>query len=191
MKLLSPITTFIIASTGIHVAIIMSSNSDYVMLPASSGSIISISMEDKKNTPIKKHNNKNNISHPKNNFNKNPPPPKKNSNDISTNQVASLTRQNESRAQVTSVLIEEFNQYFSYPKIAIKRNRQGKVLLSLRVSSSGKIKDIQIKSSSGYDVLDQAAIESMYKVKKLPKISSWLKYDIELKLPVIYKLTKS
>ncbi len=180
-----------IASTGIHVAIMMSSNSDYVMLPASSGSIISISMEDKKNAPIKKHNNKNNISHPKNSFNKNPSLPKKNSNDISTNQVASLTRQNESRAHVTSVLIEEFNQYFSYPKIAIKRNWQGKVLLSLRVSSSGKIKDIQIKSSSGYDVLDQAAIESMYKVKKLPKISSWLKYDIELKLPVIYKLTKS
>ena len=104
-------------------------------------------------------------------------------------QHVSIT-QNESRARVISIIYKELKQHFNYPALAQKRNWQGKVELSLRVTSSGKIENIQINNSSGYNILDQAAISSLLKVGNLPKISSWLPYDINLKLPVIYRLTE-
>lgn len=189
MRLLSPIATFMILSTGIHVAMVISSNPSTVMLPAYNGSIISIKIEEAQKSPFESK-EKVDIKKFKSSHVKKTQSLAKAESILENERLAKSIAQKKSNARVTSILIEEFKQYFSYPKIAIQRNWQGKVLLSLRVSSAGKIKDIQIKNSSGYAMLDQAAVESMNKVKMLPKISSWLENDIELKLPVIYKLTE-
>lgn len=95
-----------------------------------------------------------------------------------------------SNAQVVSRIHTALQQYFVYPKLAQKRNWQGKVLLSLRLSANGNIHNIELKQSSGYSVLDQAAIDALLKVKSIPPVSSWLPGDIQLQLPVIYRLTE-
>lgn len=96
-----------------------------------------------------------------------------------------------SKPQVISIINKELEQYFIYPKLAQKFNWQGKVLLSLRVKPNGEIDDVQIISSSGHTILDNAAIQSLLKVKYLEQISSLLSNDIYLQLPIIYQLTES
>jgi TonB family protein len=47
-----------------------------------------------------------------------------------------------------------------YPKLAIKRNLEGEVKLSLKISASGAPLEIQIIKSSGHALLDQASLEA-------------------------------
>ena len=193
---------FIIASAVIHIGFLISQNSINITLPGSSGSVMAIKLKEMNQitvTPIKKED-----SAEINGYQK-VAEIKDTTKQLQTSKLATekLTKekyvatarstsieQQESKAHVTSILIEEFSQHFSYPKLAIKRNWQGKVLLSLRVSSSGAIENIQINNSSGYNILDQAAVNSMRKVGSLPQVSSWFKNNIELKLPVVYQLTE-
>jgi len=195
MNLLSPLSLFIIASFAIHASVVMISNNTTTMiLPGTTGSSLSIKIKevvirpqrDKKPVTPKVQQIKKATSHSKDNekekLTKQSTKPK------ITPSPAQITKKSEAR--VISIIYKELSQYFTYPKLAQKRNWQGKVLLSLRLSSSGKIKEIQLNNSSGYSVLDQAAIVALRKVDQLPNISKWLDHDIELELPVIYKLTE-
>ena len=192
MKLLSPILLFTLASAGLHAGFVMSSHSNNITLPGSTGSVMVVQIKNKKTpTPIKK--SKVDLAEKQ-----------KITNTITTNKTASILKKDKpsnkiesasiqqnpakSKARVASIIYKELNQYFTYPRLAIKKNWQGKVTLSLRVTSAGKIKNIKLNNSSGYDILDQAAINSLSKVDYLPEISSWLPFDIDLEFPVVYKL---
>ncbi|MGR9086235.1 MAG: TonB family protein [Gammaproteobacteria bacterium] len=48
-----------------------------------------------------------------------------------------------------------------YPRIALSRGWQGKVLLRVRVTASGQSDGIAVQQSSGYKQLDQAAIKAV------------------------------
>lgn len=198
MKLSSPILAFTIASIGVHSGLVMTSNNtDNITLPSSEGSVIAVKMTKhqdytkEKRKPTTKSLTKT----------KTKPEIKKvatqsrNIEKVQTNEQSEKSAQAEyqhaeSKARVISVIHKELNQHFTYPKLAQRRNWQGKVLLSLRVTSSGKINNIRINQSSGYSILDQAAINSLIKMGNLPQISSWLPYEVNLKLPVIYQLTE-
>ena len=185
---------FVLASTIVHAGFMMTSNNTgTITLPGSTGSVMMIKIN--KSEPVAKNTlEKTTQFKTKAKVNKTIPALKKINKKISKTPSTQLTHathtppQSESKARVASLIYKELNQYFTYPKLAIKRNWQGKVLLSLRVTSTGKIKNIQINDSSGYDILDQAAINSLSKVEHLPEISSWLPFDIDLKFPVVYKL---
>lgn len=195
MKTSSPIILFVIASTVVHAGFMMSSyNTSTITLPGSTGSVMVVQIKNKPLPNVIK------TKHKKNNKTKTQEILKtiakqkslsntENKKQSIQTQTASINKNPEkSKARVTSIIYKELNQYFTYPKLAIKQNWQGKVLLSLRVTSTGQIKNIQINDSSGYDILDQAAINSLSKVEHLPEISSWLPFDIDLKFPVVYKL---
>lgn len=191
MKLFSPIITFMIASAGIHSAFVIISEPSTIILPGSTGSIMVVKLKEKKTT--KQLNEPQQKKQIEKTARKTPAIIKQKKHSKIEPQKYSFTlaeQQSKSKAHVVSILIEEFNQYFTYPKFAKRRNWQGKVLLSLRITSSGKIKNIQIDDSSGYNILDQAAINSMRKVGKLPQTASWLENDIELEIPVVYQLIK-
>ena len=204
MKLPSPIMNFIIASAVIHVGLLIMQNSINITLPGSSGSVMAIKLKETNQitvTAVKKENSTEKTTNQKTaKIKKNAKQfqPEKltakkliQEKRLATVEDNSVDEQNKSKAHVISILIKEFSQHFSYPKLAIKRNWQGKVLLSLRISSNGIIENITVDNSSGYNILDQAAIDSMRKVKSLPQISSLPNNNIELKLPVIYRLSES
>lgn len=194
MKLITPITVFILASASVHAVLVISSNSTTaITLPGTTGSMMNVKIQEESKTSPKKVND--NATPPeiqtqltKTNPATKKPAQKEIKSKISLSPIKN--QQAESKARVISVIYQELNQHFTYPKLAQKRNWQGKVLLSLQVSTNGKINNVQIHKSSGYSVLDQAAIDSLIKVGYLPQISSWLPYDINLKLPVIYQLTE-
>ncbi|NLD37741.1 MAG: energy transducer TonB [Desulfatiglans sp.] len=48
-----------------------------------------------------------------------------------------------------------------YPKMARKRGYQGKVLLSVLVNKEGRVDNLWVFESSGYNILDNAALEAV------------------------------
>jgi protein TonB len=52
-----------------------------------------------------------------------------------------------------------------YPSIARERKWQGTTHLTLRFEADGKLADVVITTSSGYEVLDKRAVELMRRVK--------------------------
>ena len=186
---------FIAASMAVHAGLVMMSNDlTTITLPSINGSVMMVKIKEQQTTKNKKNTDKR-ITTVKNNNSTTEVKKSVASNTISTAKYPTQERhvsimKDESRARVISIIYKELNQYFTYPTLAQKRNWQGKVELTLRVTSNGKIEDVQLNNSSGYSILDQAAISSLLKVGNLPQISSWLSYDVNLKLPVIYQLTE-
>jgi len=83
-----------------------------------------------------------------------------------------------------------FNHH--YPGMAIRHSWEGQVNLGIRVLASGKLTNIHVIDSSGFSVLDNAAMKSVVHVAALPEARQWLQgRDIDVILPIIYKLTDS
>jgi len=85
-------------------------------------------------------------------------------------------------------LNQAFAPYFQYPRLARKRGWQGTVELGLHVSSSGKLSNIRIMQSSGYRVLDLAAIKSLQQLGTLPEAGNWLTQGYSSVFPIRYEL---
>lgn len=101
---------------------------------------------------------------------------------------------NKYRSHVKAHVKRQFADYFYYPKIATRKGWQGNVLLGFNVSNEGKITNIRITKSSGYNILDNAAVTSLLRVKSITPLviqtDKLLKYqEVNIKLPVIFKLT--
>ncbi|MAZ88132.1 MAG: hypothetical protein CL693_10835 [Cellvibrionaceae bacterium] len=94
--------------------------------------------------------------------------------------VSALIRQNPSFSRPPEPPI--------YPSIAIKRRWQGTVILHALVGAFGETSEIVIKRSSGYGLLDQAAMEAVSgwsfepTIENGRAISSWVEVPVEFDL---------
>ena len=75
------------------------------------------------------------------------------------------------------------SQHLFYPPEAVSRGLEGEVRLILRLSADGAVDNVSIAASSGYPILDNAAIKAAYAMGALTGASSR-----ELILPVIFRL---
>ena len=93
-----------------------------------------------------------------------------------------------SKTKIISLLRNKIQQHFYYPKLAQRRNWQGKVQLAFDVNTHGSIKNVTVKQTSGYDILDNAAMSALNKVSTIPDY--WVKkeYFSNLKLTIKYRL---
>ncbi len=99
--------------------------------------------------------------------------------------------QNDNHEKIKALLNNELSKHFYYPKSAQRKNRQGSVLLAFSISPLGKIENIKIKKSSGFSVLDKAAIKALKKINARDDLAKALNGDsMEHTLPVVYKLTR-
>jgi len=93
------------------------------------------------------------------------------------------------QAQISTLLKTELTKYFYYPSIAQRRLWQGQVLIEFTIFPTGVINNIKIKESSGYSVLDSAAIKAIKKIKQQEQFSLALNgHHSNQILPVTYKL---
>ncbi|HEX2227027.1 MAG TPA: energy transducer TonB [Candidatus Binatia bacterium] len=75
-----------------------------------------------------------------------------------------------------------------YPESARREGREGRVLLRVLVDDQGRSKQVEINSSSGSDVLDRAAAETIVRWRFHPArygdqpVESWLRIPIEFRL---------
>jgi protein TonB len=70
-----------------------------------------------------------------------------------------------------------------YPKLAIKRGYEGVLKLEITILKNGKVKDVFIKESTGFEILDKAGINAAKNSKFYP-----LYKNTNLKIEYILKL---
>ncbi|HEY9050885.1 MAG TPA: TonB family protein, partial [Gammaproteobacteria bacterium] len=91
--------------------------------------------------------------------------------------------------QVNRIIADEFASNFYYPATARRRNWQGDVVLQFTLMPDGSIKHIRINKSSGYPVLDEAAMDVMSKIKAEQQLALVLNGNsLDHLLPVSYRL---
>ena len=81
------------------------------------------------------------------------------------------------------------SRHLVYPALARKQGWQGIVTVRLQVEADGLLKKIRIRQSSGYNVLDDSAINSLRKIRRLGAKERYLDRPHRLTLRVVYQLT--
>ena len=75
-----------------------------------------------------------------------------------------------------------------YPKVARRRGYEGQALLRVEVLESGRVGQIKVMTSSGYEVLDKAALKSVKGWIFVPGTKSGMKIDQWVMVPVRFSL---
>lgn len=84
-----------------------------------------------------------------------------------------------------SVISELIRSYLTYPVVARRMGWEGRVVVSFRLLPDGRIEDIRIEESSGYEVLDRNTLRVVRLASgEFPKPDR----PVEIRLPVVYRL---
>jgi protein TonB len=75
-----------------------------------------------------------------------------------------------------------------YPKMAKKRGYQGTVLLSVYVTKEGKVDELWLFKSSGYKILDNAALEAVKDWTFEPGRQGDEPVDMWVEIPVVFEI---
>ena len=90
-----------------------------------------------------------------------------------------------------NALVSALQARFRYPRRAQKRGWEGTVVISLRILPDGQLADVHVANSSGVPVLDRAALRSLSEVS-VSRHVAWLDgREIDMLIPVEYRLTDS
>lgn len=108
----------------------------------------------------------------------------------STNDVE-RARQSSAQAQIETLILTDLTRRFVYPALARRRGWQGTVVLALTVKPSGILDRVRVARSSGYDLLDRSALDTIRHAERIAQARQWLGGQaLELRLPVVYRLTE-
>ena len=75
-----------------------------------------------------------------------------------------------------------------YPQEARDKGYQGRVLLEVEVLANGKVGDIFVKQSSGYDLLDQCALETVKKWTFIPAMKGNVPITMGANIPITFQI---
>jgi len=108
---------------------------------------------------------------------------KKKKQSIKTKKKLQLKKKSLKRAALTTI-----SSYIEpiYPPFSLRKKEEGVVLLELTISSSGHVKKVIVKKSSGFPRLDKSAMTSAYQWKfttfKTVPVTTILK-SLQFKIP--------
>ncbi len=75
-----------------------------------------------------------------------------------------------------------------YPELARRRHQEGLVLLAVKVTAGGRAERVEIKKSSGFSLLDNAAVEAVRDWEFQPARIGSLTFESEIEVPVRFEL---
>jgi protein TonB len=75
-----------------------------------------------------------------------------------------------------------------YPLAARRRHQEGLVLISVRVTAQGRAEKVEVKQSSGYPLLDEAALNAVRDWEFIPARVGNIALASEIEVPVHFKL---
>jgi protein TonB len=82
-------------------------------------------------------------------------------------------------------------QELTYPAIARRKGWQGVVKVELHIEADGSITGLQLDETSGYAVLDRAALQCL-QTANIPDATQWLRgRSADIIVPVEYRLVDS
>ena len=90
--------------------------------------------------------------------------------------------------QLRKSLLRLVSSHFNYPVLARRKGMQGIVKLQVRIESDGRISRLHVEQTSGYPVLDRAALQSL-QLASVPDAGQWMQGRvIDIIIPVEYRL---
>ena len=109
-----------------------------------------------------------------------PPPPKP---------TVTPTEINQAHEGYGTTLWNAISKFKKYPRIAQSRGWQGEVIVELSLDGNGKLKSKKIIQNSGYEVLDQQALEMVDKALPFPEPPEALRNGgFTIRVPIPFKL---
>jgi len=75
-----------------------------------------------------------------------------------------------------------------YPQEARKKGYEGEVLLRVEVLSNGRVREIEVRRSSGYEVLDRSAITAVKQWRFVPAKKGETPVPVWVNIPVTFQL---
>lgn len=85
-------------------------------------------------------------------------------------------------------ILELVASNLKYPPLARRKGWQGIVILELRIEADGRISRLHVNATSGYPVLDRAAVESL-QLASVTQAGQWLDGEaVDILVPVEYRL---
>jgi protein TonB len=78
----------------------------------------------------------------------------------------------------------------TYPMSARQKEQEGRVLLRVTIGDGGAVKDVKIKKTSGFAVLDDAALNAVKKWTFAPATIGGVKVEDTIDLPIVFSLKK-
>jgi protein TonB len=77
----------------------------------------------------------------------------------------------------------------TYPALARRLHLEGRVVLRVRVGTQGAALETRVDSSSGYDILDQAALAAVREWRFVPARQGGAAIEAWVQVPVAFRLT--
>ena len=78
---------------------------------------------------------------------------------------------------------------FKYPRAAIRAGMEGRAVVSITIDAEGRVINAKLSRSSGYTILDQAAVEAARSIAKVPKAPEALEWSQRrVKIPFKFQL---
>ena len=102
-----------------------------------------------------------------------------------------VLQQEETDRHLRRSVMELITRELTYPAIARRKGWQGIVKLELHIEADGSITDLQVEETSGYSILDKAALQCL-QLASIPGAAQWLRgHAIDIVVPVEYRLLGS
>lgn len=94
-----------------------------------------------------------------------------------------------SEHEVTDRVRAAFATHFRYPRLARRKGWEGRLRVGLHVGADGRLSRIQLLESSGYRVLDQAALRSLERLPAIADAGERIhRRGMDIVLPIEYRL---
>ncbi len=78
-----------------------------------------------------------------------------------------------------------------YPRMARRRNMQGVVIVMFTIAAGGQIESARVSRSSGHDLLDEGARNTIKRVGRFPPFPAELnRQKLTIKIPLAFRLTR-
>lgn len=89
---------------------------------------------------------------------------------------------------VTSPAKPESEIHPVYPRRAIRKRQQGRVVIHARVQADGTVAAVRVAESSGHDLLDAAAAEAVAKARFRPAVRAGKPVSATVRVPIVFVL---
>lgn len=95
-------------------------------------------------------------------------------------------------AQATEVYIREVTKLIAerkiYPREAVEREYEGKVMVSVTLDRSGAVQQVEIEQDCPFALLNEAALKTVRSVGKFPPLPDNVQAPLHLHIPLVFKI---
>ena len=95
-------------------------------------------------------------------------------------------------AQYRLAIMSAARRFKRYPRVALDQNWQGRVEIRVVIAASGDIAGLTVRSSTGFTVLDEHALEMIERAKEMAPIPPALRgREFTVEIPIVFTLREA